>query len=168
MHISNLHAQVKTKYLTLYIRFCQQAVRLMTRPTMFANETDYWIRILEGDENAFLFIYRKHYNELFRYGLILSKDKELTKDCIQEVFMELWKNSPTINKNVHDIRAYLFTWLRRKINRAIAANIRQKTNEINSGRFENCEPSYEDLLISFQNNESDKEKVRQSLKHLTR
>jgi RNA polymerase sigma-70 factor (ECF subfamily) len=135
---------------------------------MFASDSDYWIRILEGDENAFLLVYKKHYNELFRYGFILSKDKELTKDCIQEVFMELWNNSATITRSVHDIRAYLFTWLRRKINKAISLSIRQRTNEISAGQHENAEPPYEELLIAFQNSECEKERLRQGLKHLTK
>lgn len=135
---------------------------------MFASENGYWIRMLEGDQNAFLSIYKKHYRELFRYGFILSKDKELTKDCIQEVFMELWNNSSTQTKNVQDVRAYLFTWLRRKIHKAISAANRQKTNHINLVQQNDREPSYEELLIAFQNNESEREKVRKALKHLTK
>jgi RNA polymerase sigma factor (sigma-70 family) len=135
---------------------------------MFASENGYWIRMLEGDQNAFLFIYKKYYKELFRYGFILSKDKELTKDSIQEVFMELWNNASSLTREVHDIRAYLFTWLRRKINRTISRSIRLNTNHLNSLQDHDREPSYEELLIAFQSNQSEKERLRAALDHLTK
>src|ERR1041384_6456172 len=87
---------------------------------MLAIENVYWKCMLKGDQNAFLSIYKHYYQSLFRYGFCLCKDREITKDCIQELFLELWKKSDTINEDVRDIQSYLFTWLRRKINRAIS------------------------------------------------
>jgi RNA polymerase sigma-70 factor (ECF subfamily) len=47
-----------------------------------------WGRMAGGDKDAFLALYESHYQALFCYGFSLSKDKELTKDCIQELFLE--------------------------------------------------------------------------------
>lgn len=135
---------------------------------MLANEISYWKCMLEGDQNAFLNIYNKYYQSLFRYGFYLCKDKELTKDCIQELFLELWNKSSTINKNVQDIRTYLFTWLRRKLSKAVSASIRQKAKQTFAGPEENEEPSYEELLIAFQNNECRKRMLEEALCHLTK
>jgi RNA polymerase sigma factor (sigma-70 family) len=134
---------------------------------MLANETAFWKYMLEGDQNAFLNIYNYYYPSLFRYGFCLSKDKELTKDCIQELFLELWNKSATVNKNVQDIRAYLFTWLRRKINKAILTSVQQNQKRVFLAE-ENQEPSYEELLIAFQNDETKKQKLKEALRCLTK
>lgn len=136
--------------------------------TMLAGDTDYWIRMLEGDQNAFLFIYKKYYKDLLRYGFSLSQDKELTKDCIQELFLELWNHGSTVTKNVQNVKAYLFTWLRRKINKNISLAVQQKKNQIHSFNLEHTVASYEELLIAFQKNESEKERLRNALSLLTR
>jgi RNA polymerase sigma factor (sigma-70 family) len=135
---------------------------------MFANETVYWKCMLEGDQNAFLNIYNHYYPSLFRYGFCLSKDKELTKDCIQELFLELWNKSATVNKNVQDIKSYLFTWLRRKINKAIFSALQQHQKTALLKWEENKEASYEELLIAFQNSEINREKIKHALQHLTK
>ena len=80
-----------------------------------------------GDQNAFLTIYQNHYQSLFSYGLSITGDKELTKDCIQELFLEIWKTRLTLNKEVDNIRSYLFTWLRRKISYALSLLAKTKT-----------------------------------------
>lgn len=134
---------------------------------MLANETTFWKGMLEGDQNAFLNIYNHYYPSLFRYGFYLCKNKELAKDCLQELFLELWNKSSTVNKNVQDIRSYLFTWLRRKINKAILVSAQQNQKQIFSSD-EHQEPSYEELLIAFQNSESKREKIKQALQHLTK
>lgn len=141
---------------------------LMIVSTMPAVETEYWIRMLEGDQNAFLFIYKTYYQELFRYGFTLSHDKELTKDCIQELFLELWNNNCSVNKNVHDTRAYLFTWLRRKIYKYHSLSVQQKKKQVSALPHESTQPSYEELLIAFQTNEAEKERLRSALTHLTK
>jgi RNA polymerase sigma-70 factor (ECF subfamily) len=134
---------------------------------MFASEIDHWKCMLEGDQNAFLKIYNLHYPDLFRYGFYLTKDKEVTKDCIQEVFLELWKNSAAINKNVQDIKGYLFTWLRRKINKAVSHSINQKAKE-STACLGGEELSYEELLIAFQTTEQEKERLTHALSNLTK
>ena len=84
--------------------------------TVLANmQTDLWSTMIRGNPDSFLAIYENNYQSLFSYGFSLTADRELTKDCIQELFMEMWKTRLTLNKNVSNIRSYLFTWLRRNI-----------------------------------------------------
>jgi len=66
-----------------------------------------WKSMKEGSKKAFLDIYQENYNILFSYGFSLTRDKELTKDCIQEVFLEIWKTRITINPDVQNVRSYL-------------------------------------------------------------
>ena len=59
-------------------------------------------------------VFRTHFDSLFAYGLKISEDKELVKDCIQELFYRLWKNN-TGAQNVNSMKFYLFKALRRQI-----------------------------------------------------
>ncbi len=134
---------------------------------MLASEISYWKRMLEGDKTAFFSIYKEYYTSLFQYGFSLTRDKELSKDCIQEMYLELWNTRLTLNNNVADVKAYLFTWLRRKISRTITIRNREKLGE-NSAITDIEECSYEDLLIAFQSTEKRKRKLATALNNLSK
>ena len=122
----------------------------------------------EGSENAFLNIYQENYNILFSYGFSLTCDKELTKDCIQEMFLEIWTTRVSINNDVQNVGSYLCTWLRRKISRIQSRIIKERYLEEFLDNIENNELSYEELLIAFQETEEKKEKLTIALNHLTK
>ena len=127
-----------------------------------------WLLMTGGDRNAFLSIYECHYNALFSYGFSLSANTEITKDCIQEMFLEIWVKRGTIRCDVENIRSYLFTWLRRKIYKELGHVVIEKsTNQMLHNLDENILP-YEDLLIAFQNSEEKKEKLRFAISKLTK
>jgi RNA polymerase sigma factor (sigma-70 family) len=123
--------------------------------------------MLAGDKESFLTIYRDNYKLLFRYGFSLCADKELVKDCIQELFLEIWNTRPTLNKDVQNIQSYLCTWLRRKISRHISRTIKERSIVLKDNT-DNAEISYEDLLIAFQQTEEEKEKLKKALARLTK
>ena len=120
-----------------------------------------------GDQNAFLTIYQNHYQALFCYGISITTDKELTKDCIQELFLEIWKTRLTLNKEVDNIRSYLFTWLRRKISYALSLLAKTKTMVAAQDATLN-QSSYVELLVVFQQSEEKKEQLRHALAKLTK
>ena len=134
---------------------------------MLANQNN-WICMKEGNKNAFLNIYQENYNALFAYGFALSRDKELTKDCIQEMFLEIWNTRTSINKEVLNVRTYLCTWLRRKMSRIQSKTIKEKSFEQYSNGCEHHELSYEELLIAFQETEEKKERLLRALNNLTK
>jgi len=121
-----------------------------------------------GDRDAFLSIYECQYQALFSYGFTLTANTELTKDCIQELFLEIWKKHNTINKEVKNIRAYLFTWLRRKIFKELARLDGEKCTDELIKNFSQNTLSYEDLLIAFQQSEEKKTRLRAALNRLTK
>jgi len=127
-----------------------------------------WGRMAGGDKDAFLALYQCHYQTLFCYGFSLSTDRELTKDCIQELFLEIWNTRPSLNKDVKDIRSYLFTWLRRKISRELIRQTKVKFSDELMEEFNFAQSSYEELLIAFQQSEEKKEQLRAALKKLTK
>ena len=124
--------------------------------------------MVEGDKNAFLSIHKDYYTSLFHYGFSITKDRELTKDCIQELFLEIWNGRSSLKKDVMNVRCYLCTWLRRKIGRTQWLTVREKSGEEYAENSDPAESSYEELLIAFQETEDKKEKLNRALDKLTK
>jgi RNA polymerase sigma factor (sigma-70 family) len=127
-----------------------------------------WGLMTRGDKEAFLTLYQSHYQALFCYGFSLSVDRDLTKDCIQELFLEIWNSRPSLNKEVKNVRTYLFTWLRRKISRELSKLAKERLLDGTAGEFPFIQSSYEELLIAFQQSEEKKEQLRAALRKLTK
>jgi hypothetical protein len=49
-----------------------------------------WKSFLKGDDKSFSLIYQQHIDGLFLYGSKLCADRELVRDCIQEIFVDLF------------------------------------------------------------------------------
>jgi RNA polymerase sigma factor (sigma-70 family) len=129
---------------------------------------DSWRSMAEGDNRSFLLLYQTHYQALFCYGFTLSADRELTKDCIQELFVEIWSTRSSLNRDVINVRSYLFTWLRRKISREISRLAKETAFDESSEESGFIQSSYEELLIAFQQSEEKKERLRSALATLSR
>ncbi len=131
-------------------------------------EINYWRNIISGDKEAFLTIYHKYYRILFCYGFSLCADRELTKDCIQELFLDIWNKRSTLNPEVENIQSYLFTWLRRKISRKQLRLSKDRNYQHSLEGNQDSEFCYEELLIAFQQTEEKKEQLKRALETLTK
>jgi len=127
-----------------------------------------WGGMVGGDRNAFLALYNSHYQALFSYGIALTANRELTKDSLQELFLEIWNKQSSLNKEIKNVRSYLFTWLRRNIFRELALQSGENCTDEMVENFATKEMCYEELLIAFQQSEEKKEKLRSALKKLTK
>lgn len=127
-----------------------------------------WHDMINGDKDAFLSIYKEYYRPLFYYGFTLNADRELTKDCIQELFLEIWNKRQSLNKDVGNVQSYLTTWLRRKMSRAQTKLSKDKITERSREVNDSKEFSYEELLIAFQQTEENKELLNRALNTLTK
>lgn len=77
-------------------------------------DADLWNAFRRGDEVAFGQIAQRFYKSLFSYGVKFSKDREFVKDCLQDLFMELWYKRETLG-DTEFVKFYLLKSLRRKI-----------------------------------------------------
>src|SRR5450432_2237513 len=51
-----------------------------------------WLKRLQhSDEDALALLMGKYYTDLYNYACSFTRDEELVKDCIQEVFISLWQ-----------------------------------------------------------------------------
>ncbi|GAB2657420.1 sigma-70 family RNA polymerase sigma factor [Flavihumibacter cheonanensis] len=82
------------------------------------SDSKLWDAYKNGDKEAFSFLFRKYYSPLFLYGSKIMQDQNALEDCIQELFMELWKSRSQVE--VKSVKAYLFKSLKYKIYRQLS------------------------------------------------
>jgi len=80
-----------------------------------------WDEFRGGNKGSFERLMQVHYARLYAYGTKFSKDREFVKDCLQDLFLELWRNRTSLGNTDH-VKSYLFKCVRNKIFRAIQKN----------------------------------------------
>lgn len=112
------------------------------------NQFCLWKAVLEGNTKAFRRLVDDYFQTLFNYGLGFTKDQELVKDTIQEVFIVIWQSRAKLSKEVN-IKAYLLSSLRRALHRKIKPLMRLVSlNENNEdGRCFNVNIQVDDQLL---------------------
>ncbi len=109
-------------------------------------------------------LFMQHFPSLLTYGFHLSSDRDLTKDMIQSLFLELWEKRPPLHSVAH-WNAYLKKALHRKIVQELKR--KNRTNHtLDTTLSVLAEPSYEQLLINFQTESDRKAKVQNALQNL--
>lgn len=77
-------------------------------------DSQLWSEFQSGSESAYASIYRNNIFLLYNYGLKFVNDKNLVKDSIQDLFVEIWDAKHRLG-SVKSIKSYLFKSLRRKL-----------------------------------------------------
>lgn len=88
------------------------------RKENFKNESLLWSSFLSGDDEAYSLIYKQYVQVLFKYGLQFTTNRELIKDCIQDVFEKIHRNRAKL-KQTDSIKFYLFVILRNSLFNAL-------------------------------------------------
>lgn len=65
-----------------------------------------WNQFLEGDEKAYLYIYKLYAQDMYSYGMLFTANSELVKDCLHDVFVKIHRNRKKLSQ-VDNIRLYL-------------------------------------------------------------
>lgn len=78
-----------------------------------------WTKFRQGDREAFGSIYRQHIDGLYHYGMHFCRDEERVKDCLQDLFHDMWADRQHISAEVRHIRYYLLSSLRRRLLRSL-------------------------------------------------
>lgn len=121
------------------------------------DSADLWTRFKAGDSAALGKLSLQYYSSLFNYGMKFSKDKEFVRDCIQDLFFDLWLRREKLSET-YFVKAYFLKALRNKMLKEL-----QKENPVEARedwQFEASEHQhpFEDTLIL---NEQEKEQIRE-------
>ena len=120
------------------------------KPSQALDDRQVWDQIKSGERAGMEALYVKYAQELFRLGMSIKGDRSLVKDCIQEVFLNLWQYRHTV-KNTDNVKLYLFKCLSNKIHKEVGKDKK---------RYGNLIPEHEDNLwdIEEQDPENSSEK----------
>ncbi|WP_299556343.1 sigma-70 family RNA polymerase sigma factor [Seonamhaeicola sp.] len=80
------------------------------------SETNIWKKVKSGNLDALSALYNLYVDDLYRYGLRYTYDKEAIMDNIHDLFLDIYKYRKNISKEVN-VRSYLFKSFKRKLNR---------------------------------------------------
>ncbi|MGV3557841.1 RNA polymerase sigma factor [Larkinella arboricola] len=80
-----------------------------------------WTQAISGDATAYARLVHLFFQPLFLYGCKFTRNRELIKDCIQDVFLEVWQKRALLDSEIPP-KPYLMASLRRRIHRAVLAN----------------------------------------------
>jgi len=141
-------------------------VKILTSPIENVELDNLWLMLKDGDRKGLEGLYRHFSKELFRYGLSIDPDQDFVQDCIQEVFIDLWKYHKNLQK-ADIVKVYLFKSLSHKIFRESKKENKRKKVEINENQ-EICffTESIESELIGIQRDENLQKKLAFALGNL--
>ncbi|WP_234733127.1 RNA polymerase sigma factor [Tellurirhabdus bombi] len=114
------------------------------------DEEQLWNQFRGGDEVAFARLYKEYVQVLYHYCSHFTADRALIKDCIHDLFVELWKHRQTIGQTT-SVRFYLMASIKRKLVRHLNAEQKfcSQDDLMNSRELlPNATSSYEASLIA--------------------
>ncbi len=129
-------------------------------------DQEVWALFQKGDEEAFLYIYNQYFYELMDYGIQFSKDIELLKDCIQDLFINIRRKRESLGKISYSIKSYLFKSLKRSVIKRLAKSKNAPYKDYNNTEGFEIQLSTETEIINSQLNAEVKFQLKNSISKL--
>ena len=131
-----------------------------------SSDTTLWNQLRLGDEEAFSSLFERYYSTLVNYGKTLMTGEDRVKDCVQDVFVDIWTYRYKLNEAIV-VKAYLLSSVRKRIARLhnrehIFSNIKS----IDSLEFL-FDFSIEDRLIADETTAKKVEQLNKSINQLS-
>ena len=124
-----------------------------------------WLGFRDGREADLFALYEAFYNPLYNYGFLFVKSREVVEDVINQMFLDLWNRKERLPA-VENVRAYLFTYLKREI-------LKEKRRELKQSALEDChttelfEESIQRYIIQLQIKEESKARLLKAIDKLS-
>lgn len=100
----------------------------------------------EGDENAFVALYRRRQGGIYRFALRMSGSESVAEDVTQEVFMHLMRGNGNFDAARGSFQAYLFGIARNQVLRRIERD--RAYLPISSDEEDHDSPMPEGLIVT--------------------
>ena len=133
----------------------------------FSRDPDHcWKLLKAGDKLGLEGLYQIYSKDLFRFGISIVGDEDFVQDCIQEIFIDLWKYHKSL-QTANNVKVYLFKTLSRKISKESHLGKRRRNVEIkDSNTAGNCVESIESEIIDRQRDFELQKKLANGLQRL--
>ena len=120
----------------------------------------------KGDDKAFSLLYDMYVQPLFNYGMRLTSDRELVKDCIHDVFVKVYqKRNEAIGYT--NFKSYLFISLRNRILDEFRHQTFVTETSVDNCHITRCTPDLEYDYINHERMELNLRTVSQLMDSLT-
>src|SRR5690554_5460011 len=93
-----------------------------------AEDAIFWKQVKNGNKAGMEGLYVKYSQQLFGLGMSIKNDRSFIKDCIHEVFINIWGYRNSL-KHTDNVKLYLFKCLRNKIHKEISKDKRGYSQE---------------------------------------
>lgn len=80
------------------------------------DESMLWKNLVGGDEASYSLLFKKYFPVLVNYGKSLLSSEEKVKDCVQDVFIDIWIYRNSLREDIV-VKAYLLASVRKRIAR---------------------------------------------------
>ncbi len=125
-----------------------------------------WTQVRLGDEEAFSSLFERYYGSLVNYGKTLMTREDRVKDCVQDVFVNIWTYRYKLNEAIV-VKAYLLSSVRKRIARLHGReHIFSNIKSIDSLEFL-FDFSIEDRLIADETTAKKVEQLNKSINQLS-
>jgi RNA polymerase sigma factor (sigma-70 family) len=131
------------------------------------HESVAWQQLKQGDTGALDYFYDTYVQSLYNYGRKITHHEALIKDCIQDLFIDIWRNRSSL-PYPKSPKFYLLKSLRYKIIRQLKKEQRQlQTAHLSHDTALAHVPSYEFDLIAKQLTLEKRQQLQKGLKTLS-
>lgn len=120
-------------------------------------------RLRNGDKEALFSMMAFYYNDLFRYGIKFTADKDITKDIIGQFFIHVWDHRQQFSA-AENFKCYLVVAFKR----FVIDYLRKISRQLNLSDYEaqGYEYPYEDYIVAWQSEESVKALLCKAIQEL--
>ncbi len=124
-----------------------------------------WQRYADGDKDVFGDIYLHYYPDLYAYGRTITSHTEVIDNAIQELFIELWRKSPS---NVNSVDQYIYVSFRNQLYRLLKSKRKYfiSHHALDQQAEGPLQKSAEDLVIEHESTSETKIQIRKALEAL--
>jgi RNA polymerase sigma factor (sigma-70 family) len=124
-----------------------------------------WSRLKQSQPQALGQLYDLYADKLFTYALRMTPDRDLAKDALQEVFIEIWNYRNTLGDVVHS-QGYLIKVMRSIIIKKLKKE-KMLVNHEPSEMFISADDTIEAILISADTERETQKRLKHALAGLT-
>ncbi len=136
-------------------------VRESTSKNSTSSSDSLWCQFKAGSQEAYAVIYQRFFFYLLDYGRKIGGDRELVRDTIQDLFIELWNSRERLS-DTSSIQFYLTNALKYKLYRALAKEPHPRSDR----EAVAIELPWEDYQIEEEVSQAQRKRIHQALLQL--
>jgi RNA polymerase sigma factor (sigma-70 family) len=125
-----------------------------------------WSTFKTGDKHAFGILYHRYFKIMYQYGIRIADDQDFVKDCIHDLFVEIWKSRESLSQP-NSVKGYLLSAIQRKIIRQLN-RLRSRQQELSLMSLPTVVSCHEENIIEYQTDLEQQHSVTKAMKSLTK